>query len=73
VTLNVTFIQIRILKKSGRLALAPSVTALKALKQCTLNSCGHWPLHKLSITPNTIMIFADIQGRITTAEKSKEL
>jgi hypothetical protein len=50
------------IRASLQRSLAPFVTIHKALKEYTLNSCGRWPLHKMSITPNIIMICIDMQG-----------
>jgi hypothetical protein len=43
-------------------SLHPSPHTKPKVIHSSLSSCGHWPLHKMSITPNIIMIFIDIQG-----------
>jgi hypothetical protein len=65
-----------ILKKSGLLSALPPY---RTLSPEVARAAGHWPLHKMSITPTSLgpMTCIDIQandrGRNITAENSKEL
>jgi hypothetical protein len=66
-----------ILKISGLLNARSLVTTHKALNYFTTHVIpgmqNHWPLHKMSITPNIVMICIDMQGEEHHCQEEQEI